>query len=130
MRIGNYVYATVAGNVSDKMNIHQIHSGTGIDNAEWYYPIPLTEDILLRLGFEPRNEHKGIGAIYDYDSKVENKEIKWKFEKSVAFVHDKNDINDVYLTVLAHPTAYKIKHLHQLQNLFYALTGEELTLNP
>lgn len=66
-------------------------------------PIPLTEDWLERFGF--RKSHRG------------------KFE------HD-NLPYDIYggTGLYMHGVKPEIKHVHQLQNLYFALTGEELTL--
>ena len=62
---------------------------------EQYEPIPLTEECLLRFGFESKNP--------------------------VLFTNSDGD--SFYLDDT------KIKHVHQLQNLYFALTGEELTYN-
>lgn len=99
------------------------------ENKSHYQPVPITEEWLLKFGFEYRNENKGIGAILDFKNCPENTTVEeWKFHKSVAFVHDKNDEKDIFLTFLSNPTAYKIKYLHQVQNLYFALTQTELTI--
>lgn len=108
--------------------ILEIHKLGNTEMPFNYEPVPLTEGWLLKAGFAPRNEHRGIGAIYDYGHK--GHEDDWKFSKSVSFIHDKNDENDIYLHFLQHQTALKIKYLHQLQNLYFSLTGEELTITP
>lgn len=128
LRIGNLIeyfypheeeWGTLSVSIEDLEDVHK----------ESFRPIPLTEDWLLKMGFEYRNENKGIGAILDLKKHPENTEVaEWKFHKSVAFVHDKNDEKDVYVTMLSHPTAYKIYYIHQLQNLYFALTGKELTI--
>jgi hypothetical protein len=85
-------------------------------------PVLLTDDLLLKLGFYKR---KACGNYW--------------FEKS----HKKllfltNDINPkkgfAYSTKVDHVFVHdinwhkKIKYVHQLQNLYFALTGNELTL--
>jgi len=74
-------------------------------------PIPLTEEWLLKFGFENRNgfnryERGFIGVILDDNSCV--------------------DMHDTYNEVWS--VLCLIKSVHQLQNLYFALTGEELTI--
>lgn len=90
-------------------------------------PIELTHDWLIKFGFEWRNESRGFGAILDFKPYDEDeRKGAWKYGKSIAMVHAEDNVHDIYFTVLANPTAHKIKYVHQLQNLYHALTGEEL----
>ena len=72
-------------------------------------PIPLTEDILVKLGFEIENDN-----LFD----------DWSvFTKgNLAIYYDSSKDRFIYLE-----TSIQIKHVHQLQNLYFALCGEELT---
>jgi hypothetical protein len=73
-----------------------------------FNPIPLTEEILLKCGFE----HITEGLRYaDKNHLIVNGDKDWLFMPFCT-----NDI-DCYIP---------IKYLHQLQNLYFALTGEEL----
>jgi hypothetical protein len=65
-------------------------------------PIPLTEEILLKCGF-----------VCDGDYYVNG---NWLIE------FDEENMSEF----LIDNTAIVIKHLHQLQNLYFALTGEDL----
>lgn len=69
-------------------------------------PIPLTEDWLLKFGFEhddPNSFWRKDGFFFDlYHLPLDN-----------IIEHDSK--------VIAH-----VKYVHQLQNLYYALTGKEL----
>lgn len=64
-------------------------------------PIPLNEEWLLKLGFKPFSKD---------------------WSKSVIIIHTRKR---GYVLRKSVPT---IKYVHQLQNLFFALTGEELEL--
>lgn len=80
-------------------------------------PIPLSEEWLLKLGFE---------EIY-------NSEYTHKFEltQDVSFEYRFEKFNNASgMTGLTYYGRLlgKIKHVHQLQNLFYSITGEELTI--
>ena len=67
-------------------------------------PIPLTEDWLLKFGF------KG-----------------WDLGKYTLILTNGNFF-DFQHGLESTPIAKNIKHVHQLQNLYFALTGEELTI--
>ena len=75
----------------------------------WCKPIPLTEEWLLKFGFEKEKEN-----------------YSWYFKGKVII----NVFNDVaYKLNTGGCTRYEpFKHVHQLQNLYFALTGEELTI--
>lgn len=77
---------------------------------KWVQPIPLTPEILEKCGFEK-------GSIYFYFSKFR-----------IVQINDSNNwlilLSDTYHHLC------KLKHLHQLQNLYFALCGEELNYTP
>lgn len=73
-------------------------------------PIPLTEEILLKCGFEKVRFEK-------YAHK--------KLNKLRAYPHITNDFG-VY--IMGAYTLPHIKYLHQLQSLYFAITGEELNI--
>lgn len=82
-------------------------------------PINLTEDILLMAGFE-----KATGKRGDYFfHKVFNGFRLWIDNITPNYnVGRKSDAKTYWV-------AGGIKSLHQLQNIFYALTGKELEVN-
>lgn len=72
-------------------------------------PIPLTEEILLKCGIEVKDGYCEIDRI----------EFEWDSENGLMLDN---------ISILINP--YKRLHqLHQLQNLYFALTGQELTVN-
>lgn len=85
--------------------------------TEWidlfqFNPIPLTEEILLKCGFEKiENNWK----VLSYSNVFY---FSWERLAGSAFSLDNESI------YLPH-----IEYLHQLQNLYFALTGEELEIN-
>lgn len=82
-------------------------------------PIPLTEKWLLKLGFSKMTIkplwRKTIGE-YTLDSD----DFLFSFESKYVYVDS---------GLALHPIGNEIEYVHQLQNLYFALTGEELTLN-
>lgn len=78
------------------------------DDKNPCYGIPLTEEILLKCGFTSLDENVFIHKELRYSDTFKIREDGY-----IAFVS-----REVYIT--------KIKYLHQLQNLFFSITGEEL----
>lgn len=90
-------------------------------------PIELTEEWLLKCGFQKKKDwsiHPNIrnyrymlflnNFILRYDSRGYGDNSKPCFEFTFP-----NPIPEIYSVV-------KVKYIHQLQNLYFALTGEEL----
>jgi hypothetical protein len=80
----------------------------------WFHPIPLTEDWLRRFGFESLTR-KSAGFKAD----------TYTYTRGVSLVLNHGNGN----TWTNFWQGNEMKYVHQLQNLFHALTGEELTLN-
>jgi hypothetical protein len=86
-------------------------------------PIPLTEEWLVRFGFEKR-----ISSVCDSFYIGVNPVTKdWLFD--ITWL--KNMIDYSYEGFPFYRNGhFTIKYVHSLQNLYFALTGEELTLRP
>lgn len=76
-----------------------------------YHPIPLTEEWLLKMGFIDcyKNEKEPRISLDRYNDSIWN---------CYLINGDKKE-----------GILRKIKYVHQLQNLYYALTNTELTIN-
>jgi hypothetical protein len=88
-------------------------------------PISLTEEWLLKLGFNKNDKNRWVKEkshyaifYFEYYATGENNSM-WRIE-----YHDtdygKNEYKD------CHQWGERIKYVHQLQNLYFALTGKEL----
>lgn len=69
-------------------------------------PIPLTEELLLKCGFKRDSDLKNSLCKFGIWFNVKNMEATYLSQKLI-----------------------KINYLHQLQNLYWCLTGEELEIN-
>lgn len=111
LRIGNYIIDSHNGNIG------QVTSGKVIDNLlDILKPIPLTEQWLLDFGFEKYYETVECGI---------NEELEG-FK-----LGDLDIMQDVYGNWFMCGMEFNVnrfKHVHQLQNLYFALTGEELAI--
>ena len=112
LRIGNFIVHKTGTII--EVTAHEI--GTLDYNPHYrsdHTPIPLTPEILEGCGFV-RIGRYAIGAG-GYNEYCNGKVKLLKVGKE-----------DVYILAFYEP---KIQYLHQLQNLYFALTGQELTVN-
>jgi len=123
LRIGNLVTdrggKTLRVNYFDRYKVNQVmyigdnevHPLT--EEFCFCKPIPLTEEWLLKFGFE-----KDLNTKSNYFKRINEdyltiyKEGLW----SIGIPYENGG------------TDMKINHVHQLQNLYFALTGEELEI--
>jgi hypothetical protein len=116
LRIGNLVEKSLKSGQGRKLidkigcqDIVRLFENTGSFN---YEPIPLTEEWLLKFRFE-RSNRIDLGEL---------KPCYAIFSLAVMIRH-----NSFFIDWIGGNT--EIKHVHQLQNLYFALTGEELTIS-
>ena len=129
--IGNYFYEMKNGLICSVEQVKDIKS-SGVNHYNFgdecvlfkeykpskhqFYaePIPLTEEWLLKFGFE-----KGWNQYDKHDYYAKDCWGKIRIDNGYlepAEYYFLDGIRD----------SYKIKYIHQLQNLYHALTGEEL----
>jgi hypothetical protein len=116
LMLGNLLKYVNGENIFKVIGIHEfgIDSEDEIETTYMEYenfePIPLTEEWLVRFGFE--------NCINGWWSENELFNVK--------FID--NDI-EIYLSGSDNDLAYKkIKYVHQIQNLYYIIIGEHLTI--
>ena len=108
LRIGNYIDYTTEREIVTMQTTYEyirlIHNGN-----KNFKPIPLNEEWLLNLRFISFKkghlyyENNGFSILYAYG--------KWNYSPSQSITIGR-----------------EIKYVHELQNLYFALTNEELTL--
>ena len=82
-------------------------------------PIPLTEEILLKFGF---NEVEGERWC---DMHEEFEECNYYYLSMFKIYY--NPETDIFEDDNLYHFNVNLKYVHQLQNIYFALTGEELT---
>lgn len=107
LRIGNYYYWGQDNEILQVTLFDFYELYTGEENIDSWKPIPLTEEWLLKFGF--KYNKKEMGFLKD------NFHIEVRGYGCPVFVYPTFHLTD-------------IKHVHQLQNLYFSLTGEELTI--
>ena len=79
-------------------------------------PIPLTEEWLLKFGFKKHHQ-----SFYDETLCVREVEYLWFYN-----IYPLENSIIPLVNMSAQATGHYIKYVHQFQNLYFALTGEEL----
>ena len=81
------------------------------EDTKYLHPIPLTEEILLKAGFE---------GNYQYE--------KFNKDGSIDYVICADDVMKVYVGCGSEYYVRDLLYVHDLQNFHFALTGEELEI--
>jgi len=118
LRKGNYLNVHVAGAFKVKEIKEFDVVFEGIEDKGFYdysilHPIELSPEVLEKFGFEKYIE-KPIGYWKELDH-FKSGEFHLQYEKEFTIKHKS--------------TGPVIKYLHQLQNIYFCLCGEELQVN-
>lgn len=127
LRIGNLLKA--------KKDYHNQFHGNGIVSSieeskfvildhypgKWFEPIPLTEEWLLKFRFKLAGDFTNTRVLNVVKHAYDCSEIRYSPNEGLLRFSNGGIKGS---TIIPY-----VKHVHQLQNLYFALTGEELTLN-
>lgn len=128
LRLGNYVLNNFDVHNPFKITKISIDSFVAISHGcNSYQPIPLTEEILLKCGFEYCDEYKC------YTESIENDDylldIRIGKDGSIGLFWSLDSGVLASFNFIESTTPVGIPNsLHQLQNLYFALTGQELNV--
>lgn len=121
LRIGNYILLdgkpikVIAGVIVDMHYCEEIDGGD-----ERYQPIPLTPEVLEKCGFTVAGDKEYGGWITPFYGVLKDDAFRIRINGMGTFYYSPDKYaNPIYL-----------HSLHQLQNWFFALTGEELEYKP
>jgi len=112
LRIGNWIAADGDTFRVDGENIHDATMYP--DFLDSLQPIPITPEILEKAGFEWDIFYQGFSNGRYV--------INIRHEGTISFAYGKRKHDEMQFLPY-------IKYLHQLQNLFHALTGQELQID-
>jgi hypothetical protein len=114
LRIGNYVHGNPYDGVIRIFNNGKcvIKHKSGIEKFEIknLQPIPLTEEWLLSFGFVYHHDTPHPNRVF----RIHSDEMIFDLEEIKSYFFGGNFIS------------VELKYVHQLQNLYFALTGKEL----
>lgn len=108
LRIGNYYDFSHSGQI-EQITGKDIYDFESDPIDDIYYPIPLTEEWLLKFGAHKERDK----WIYD--------RFKLFYFESYDYWYVTDHIDNTYIT--------KLNYVHEWQNLFFTLNRRELTLN-
>jgi hypothetical protein len=135
LRIGNWIEA-VAPMGNYYMKMYSVNFESLENNPDSANPIPLTPELLEKCGFikkDPIVDSKYASTEYELDIsakiKGENRQLFVGTVLNINIPSHKKGYCFVSHTVDNYWGSNNITHLHQLQNLYFALTGEELEVN-
>ena len=123
LRIGNYnLFNGKLDRINDGYDIDHVK------NEDGHEPVLLTEEWLLRLGFK-LEEHKN-GNIFRIKTSTKSDRYKGflelvnknSIESPMFFISLNSDCGKYF------PFTSDIDYVHQLQNLYFALTDKELEI--
>lgn len=132
LRIGNIVWESssftpgpddfeeiIVGAINDIDKV-VLDNQNHIYSYDYLYPIPLTPEWLERCGFEKKSNEMQVDGI----------EMTFHINDSTYFSScgGLNGSLAVLCLCRGNYFANNLQYLHQLQNLYFALTGEELTI--
>jgi len=134
LMIGNYVSRPDLGNGEQRteqvLAIYERVKTTGpiktiVDFSD-IKPIPLTEEWLIKLGFKKLDGgclifQKGIYEIWSNTADLK----EWSLRRIVGDKNEGSYGETLNCMVNVHNKVYTV---HQLQNIYYSLTGEQLTI--
>lgn len=114
LRIGNFFLGDTSENNFQQITAIEILDFNNDPLDDYYKPIPLTEEWLLKFGFF---------------SKYKSCYVRWNilgFDIQQKSDEDDNGNKIPQEQVFYFNYMYEIKYVHQLQNLYFALTQKEL----
>jgi hypothetical protein len=125
LRIGNWVLhmgemvQIDAIDSDESLNILADSTGNIASRCDIAHPVPLTPELLEHCGFKLS---QSLGGYYLF-----------LFDSDCTFLWTPKGLelhidNETELKILSAKQESKILYLHQLQNLYFALTGQELTI--
>ena len=125
LRIGNYVYYEHTTHIVSGIHGNKVYSWW-VKNGE-----PVIE---YERGGVEENPYMNLISQHESIPLTEEWLIKLGFEKNITtdlyptFSYDILNVNDGIVYVLNYGFVNHIKYVHQVQNLYFTLTGEELKL--
>lgn len=125
LRIGNSVFINgeICPSIGYSVIMDVAMKERGVKNeyldSLTFEPIPITEELIVKYGFEKER------SLEDVFVKVRNENSSpFILFSPNAYVAKYNNIKDFYFNIERHIVT--ITHIHQLQNLYFAITKEEL----
>ena len=125
LRIGNYVNVSIIDQPTFSIDLFEFPKNGGMWELKDLSPIELTNQWLIDFGFNI-DYYGGQGSecfTAQHKNKLFFRIVRAENTKGWKFLSQIDSTNEYYFTV-------ELMFVHQLQNLFFALTGEDLKKKP
>lgn len=116
LRIGNWLIIEDGGFKQMRL----IDIGWLIDFPDLFIPIPLTPEILEKCGFEKAIDGMRISMPISDNLGCDNYHLYRAYDSNEFFIAGDKENSGF--------GRFIIQYLHQLQNLYFAITGEEIKI--
>lgn len=135
LRIGNYIYEPNSED-KDPFKVWAIYSESGNEKINGYpisyfKPILIAPEILEKCGFKKLWHLSQYEYTISIDEEINT--LHFVFHGSEVFcclsISEDNYDENINVGTFTASKALSIQFLHQLQNLYFALTGDELEIN-
>lgn len=117
LRVGNLVKMDGDLVSVDLWLFKELYNNNSVTSTLLLSPIPITEDILLKCGFEAESKYDDFKLN---GVNIQSCSMRCKTLERFSFYLNLGDENDELNN--------KIDYLHELQNLYYSLTKKELEI--
>ena len=125
LRFGNYILFKFNGKISmipcDFRHLEQLHTG----DASSFYPVVLKPELLLKCGFIENKDYPLLPQAREF--KLVIPVIGSNNNELYGYVKNNGECF-VRATVNNNVASINFFHLHQVQNLFFFLTGNEMEI--
>ena len=125
LRLGNYILFKLNGKISmipcDFIHFEQLHKG----DTSSFYPVMLKPDLFQKCGFIENKDYALLPQAREFTLVLPV--IGSNNNELFGYVKNNGECF-VRATVNHNIASINFFHLHQLQNLFYFLTGNELEI--
>jgi len=125
LRLGNYILFKFNGKISmipcDFMHFEQLHKG----DTSSFYPVMLKPELLQKCGFIENKDYPLLPQAREFKQVLPV--IGNNSNELYGYVKNNGECF-VRATVNGNVASINFFHLHQVQNLFFFLTGNELEI--
>lgn len=123
LRIGNYIMDKKDENIEYVYHLHDLGDMVYINDLhpDACIPIPLTEKWLLTFGFE-----SNCGEKYNPNDESAD-QFEYSLESGISHIKFICKPSKGWIIKLGNDDELEIRHVHEFQNLYFALKGKELT---
>lgn len=123
LRLGNYLYQKTAGRISSVRCAYHHFELVSKEGTKDLYPVVLNAEILVKCGFE---ENKNYPLLPEAQQFILVVPVIGSSRNEIHGFIKNNKECFARATVNGMPASNNFYHLHQLQNIFFALTAQEL----